>query len=113
MAAQAGECAAESGRFRHWLSVVYGKQDSLGIKTWEAYAEEAGVEDAQRIGDCAMAPDTFPGVQAAERFAERLGLTEVPTILVNEWRLGAPPTPEELDEVIGLVRAGEKLPGGR
>lgn len=112
-AAQASECAEQAGVLRDWLRLVYEKQDSLGIKTWESYADEAGLADAERMRVCALAPDTFSRIHAAMDFAENINFYEVPTVMVNGWKLGRPPTPDELDEVIQLILDGEDPPGAQ
>lgn len=54
-AASAAECAAEIGMLGPWMDAVYGAQDSLGLKSWAAYATSAGIADSMRITECATA----------------------------------------------------------
>jgi thiol-disulfide isomerase/thioredoxin len=52
-AARASNCAAEEGRFDQWADILFRKQDSLGIKSWGAFAFESGITDTLRIAQCA------------------------------------------------------------
>lgn len=111
-AARAAECANAEGRFGEWLEVVYGKQDSLGLKSWGSYAAAAGITDTAAISRCAMDPSPVPRIEAGREYAQRVGATGTPTILVNGWRLPGPPTVRELQRVVDAVRRGEPPFGG-
>lgn len=51
-AARGSECAANPGRFAEYVTAVFRKQDSLGLRTWGAFAEDAGVPDARASDEC-------------------------------------------------------------
>ncbi|HEX6630758.1 MAG TPA: thioredoxin domain-containing protein, partial [Gemmatimonadaceae bacterium] len=106
-AARGAECANAVGKFREWLSVVYQGQDSLGLKSWGAYAASAGIADTAAISRCAADPAPVPRIEAGREFAQRIGATGTPTILVNGWRLPAPPTAGELHRVVDAFKRGK------
>lgn len=48
-AARGAECAARLGQLPRWLDAVFSAQDSLGIKSWGAFAQDAGVQDTAAL----------------------------------------------------------------
>ncbi|PYO86675.1 MAG: hypothetical protein DMD66_12955 [Gemmatimonadetes bacterium] len=66
-AAQGAECAADVDALGKWLDVVFSKQDSLGLKSWGAYAAEAGIRDTARIAECAKRRVAGPRIIRAWR----------------------------------------------
>ncbi|MCA1792213.1 MAG: thioredoxin domain-containing protein [Thioalkalivibrio sp.] len=57
-AAQAGDCALDDSpdALRRWIETVYAGQDSLGLRSWGAYAAAAGIADTAAIANCARTP---------------------------------------------------------
>ncbi len=108
-AAEAAECAGRQGRFVEFLDAVFGRQDSLGLKTWAAYARDAGVPDAVGFQSCVEIPTSIAArIDSGVATAERMRFFGTPTILVNGWRFPAPPSPARLNEVIGDLVAGRE-----
>lgn len=107
-AARGAECAAEQGRFEGYHDALFGKQDSLGLKSWASFAVEAGVEDTSAFAKCLS---TFPTsgtlIDKGLQVAEKLNVNGTPTLLVNGWRLQRPPTDSALDAIIAKVIAGD------
>lgn len=52
--AQAVECAGSANALRGFLDIVYQRQDSLGLKTWESFAKEAGIADTNSFRSCVL-----------------------------------------------------------
>ena len=51
-AALAAECAGEQGRFAEMTSLLFARQDSIGVKPWAGFAAEAGVRDGAAFDAC-------------------------------------------------------------
>jgi protein-disulfide isomerase len=107
-AARAAECAAEQEAFAEMHRVLFAKQDSLGLKSWGSYAAEAGVRDTVRLLTCIAEPNGLPRIEAGRAAGEREGVSATPTVIVNQWRLGRPPTEDELALMVADARAGRK-----
>lgn len=103
-AAQAAECAAEQGWFGPFVEVTFAKQDSLGLKPWSSFAEEAKVPDGEAFSQCIARPDTPPLVDSGMAAGRRLGIHATPTVLVNGWRV-ASPSAGELARVVKEISA--------
>lgn len=101
-AARAAECANSQGRFAEMLDTLYAGQSSYGIRPWSAFARAAGVPDSAAFAICMSDTLTVPPiVRAGRTVGEKFAVNGTPTVLVNDWRFGAPPTDAELDEAIG------------
>lgn len=105
-AARAAECAADAGRFEPMVNAVFGKQDSLGLKSWVSYAVDAGVRDTLAFARCVQQSGPVRGVDAGRKAGEQLGVSGTPTILLNGWKYGSPPSEEELETAIKSLLAG-------
>ncbi len=105
--AEAAECAAQQGRFPEYLDALFGRQDSLGLKSWTGYAADAGVPDTLAFLNCLRNPGPLRArIDSGAVTAERLGFFGTPTILANGWRFPAPPSSVRLREVIQDLVAG-------
>jgi protein-disulfide isomerase len=58
-AARAAECAAGQGHFAPMHDLLFTKQDSLGLKSWQSYAQESGVPDTAAFAKC-VSESTVP-----------------------------------------------------
>jgi protein-disulfide isomerase len=105
-AARAAECADRSGRFVPMLSAIYGKQDSIGLKSWGSFALEAGISDSASISTCAWDTSSVHRIEAGKALAEKLGVRGTPTVLVNGW-LFLGPSKDELERAIEAVLSGK------
>lgn len=108
-AARAAECAARAGRFGEMVNAIYDRQDSLGLKPWRAYASDAGITDTAAFSRCVAETTGLQKVEDGVAVGRRIGITGTPTVLVNGWRFGQPPTDAELQRAIDDVRAGRKV----
>lgn len=107
-AARAAECASEQSRFKEFLTAVYRKQDSLGLKSWTGYATDAGVGDLARFERCATNSEIPRRIAAGRTLGEEFGISGTPTIIVNGYRFAYPPTEIQLDETIADILAGRR-----
>jgi protein-disulfide isomerase len=105
-AARGADCAAARGRLAEWVDVTYRKQDSLGIKSWGAFAREAGIADTVAIVRCTGETDVVPKISAGLAYGQKIGVTGTPTVLVNGWLLPSVPTEERLRSAIDSLQRG-------
>lgn len=84
LAAVTSECAARFGRFMQFHDAVMARRDSIGAKTWSAWAEQAGVPDTVAFGECVAETTGSPAIRRDTLAARELGVRATPTILVND-----------------------------
>lgn len=111
-AARGAECARRVGRFSEWVDVVFRNQDSLGLKSWGSFAQDAGIADTSAIAKCAVDPSPVARIQAGVTFGNKINISGTPTVIVDGWRFTQPPTHDELSQLIGTLEKGE-TPHGR
>jgi protein-disulfide isomerase len=96
-AAMASECAAEQGRFHAYHDALFSRQDSIGARTWEAFATDAGLRDLPAFRQCVDSRRHAAAVERDAKIAAELGLEVTPSLIVNgELRVGLP-TEDELE----------------
>jgi len=99
----AAECADRQGRFYETMKTLYAMPDSFGVRSWESYAEEAGVPDINSFTECIALPaDSFPRIASGREVGERAGVRGTPTIWVNGHRFGG-------RDLEALRKRGEEL----
>lgn len=99
-AARAAECANQRGRFASFIDVVFAKQDSLGIKSWGSYAQEAGVRDTAVVSACARGADAVDRIEAGRALGMRWEIQSTPTVIINGQRYSTQPSGGEVDSLI-------------
>jgi protein-disulfide isomerase len=97
----AAECAAGAGKFREYTAALFKHQDSLGLKSWNSFATDAGISDTLEFGRCVRRP-TSASIRLAVAVADSLEFRSTPTVIINGWRYYAPPT--ELDSLVKAFR---------
>jgi protein-disulfide isomerase len=90
-AARGAECAGQQGRFYEFVDAVYGRQDSLGLKPWPAFARQAGVRDLRAFSECMRDTQPRPRIERGLSAGERFQVKGTPTVIVNGWRFPVPP----------------------
>lgn len=105
-AAQAVECADARGRVSELVDLVYTKQDSIGMKSWGSYAQDAGIKDTAAFRQCALNPTMAKRIEAGKGLADRMHINGTPTVFVNGWRYGRAPGREELEQIVRTVLKG-------
>lgn len=106
-AAHAVECAHSIGQGHEFVRVLFEKQDSLGLKSWESYGIEAGIADMPKLKQCLDHSAPPVRIDAGVRLGERLGVSSTPTLLVNGWMLnGGSWSVARLEALIDGLRTG-------
>jgi len=106
ISARAAECADEQGRFEQMHDLLFKNQRTIGIKRWTEFAEEAAIADIAAFETCFERTDPLPRVQAGKALAETFEVRGTPTLIINGWKLGRPPSVEELERSVQAVLAG-------
>lgn len=79
----AAECAAAFGRFDEFVKLVYRQQDSIGVKPWNKYASDAGIDNQKAFVQCLDSARAASIVDTDIEMANRLGFSGTPTTIVN------------------------------
>jgi protein-disulfide isomerase len=90
-AARAAECADKQNRFAQFASLLYSKQDSLGLKPWLSFAHEAGVRDIASFTACVTSTAAIARIERGLQIGGELNVTGTPTVLINGWRYSSFP----------------------
>lgn len=103
-AAVALECADEQKRTESFLDLVYSKQDSIGLIAWDDFAQEAGIANLQKFGECRRRP-RHDRIDAGRRWGTSISLQATPTIIVNGVRFGGLPDSATFFGVVDSIAA--------
>jgi protein-disulfide isomerase len=104
-AAVAAECANSQKRFDAFAHLLYQKADSFGLKSWESYAQEAGVGDSALFTRCLADTALVPRVERGLNLARELDIPGTPTVVLNGWKYSRPPTDSLLRRAIDSILA--------
>jgi protein-disulfide isomerase len=108
-AARATECARQGDRFDEMVDALFSGQDSLGLKSWVSFARDAGVTDTAAFSRCVAIATPLATIENGIQFAERIGITGTPTVLVDGWRLSVSPSERVLTDIVTRLKSGESL----
>jgi protein-disulfide isomerase len=106
-AARVAECASEQGRFEAMYDQLFEGQASLGLKPWSDYATAAGVPDLEKFDACIKKSDPIRRVEEGKELGAQIDVQGTPTLVINGWKLGRPPTEDELDGMVKKILAGK------
>jgi protein-disulfide isomerase len=106
IAAVAVECADDQGAFEQFFALLFQKQDSIGLKDWDAFAAEAGVADIDEFANCRQTNSTFPRIDYGRAFGESIGVRGTPTVVINGWKMPRVPQLNDLRASVRAVLAG-------
>ena len=106
-AARVAECAGEQGRFEPMYDLLFEQQESFGLKPWGDFATEAGVPDGAAFEACIKSTEPLARVTEGKALGNQLDVRGTPTIVINGWKLGRPPSEQELDAMVKAVLAGK------
>lgn len=106
-AARVAECAGDQGRFEAMYDLLFEQQDQFGLKPWSEFATEAGVPDSTAFETCVKRTDPIPRVAEGKALGKLLDVQGTPTIVINGWKLGRPPSLEEMDHMVKAILAGK------
>lgn len=88
------------------MDVLYDNQDSLGLKSWRAIAQEIDANEADWLAHCASQEGIPKRIEAGRLIGEQLRIDGTPTVFVNGWRFPGAPSKTEFDRVIDALIAG-------
>jgi protein-disulfide isomerase len=106
-AARVAECASEQGRFEAMYDQLFDGQESFGLKPWAEYATAADVPDLTAFDVCIKRTGPVSRIEEDTQLGKKLDIRATPTLIVNGWMLGQPPTAEELDAMVKAILAGK------
>jgi protein-disulfide isomerase len=99
MAAEAGFCAHDQGRFWEYHDVLYQNAPALKADNLKQYAAELGL-DSEEFNQCLDSGKHTATVEIELQEALGFGFRGVPSFLVNGQRLIGPPSFEQLSVII-------------
>jgi protein-disulfide isomerase len=105
-AARVAECAGDQGRFETMHDLLFEQQDKFGLKPWSEFASEAGVTDSAAFDACTKRTDPIPRVTEGKALGNQLDVQGTPTVVINGWKLGRPPTLDEMDHMVKAILTG-------
>ena len=85
-AGRAAECAFSQGKFVSMADLLFDKQDSLGLKSWSSFAEEARIADLIQFARCVADTSRVARIEAGLQAGRSLGVNATPTVIVNGRR---------------------------
>lgn len=112
-AARVAECANDQGRFEAMYDQLFEWQDQFGLKSWDDYASAVGVPDMAAFDACIKKTDPIPRVEEGKALGAKLDVQGTPTIIINGWKLGHPPSEAELDQMVQRMLAGKQPVDGK
>jgi protein-disulfide isomerase len=112
-AARVAECAGEQGRFEAMYDQLFDGQDQFGLKPWDEYATAAVVPDVPAFDACIKKTDPIARVEEGKALGAKLDVKGTPTIIINGWMLGRPPSEAELNQMVQRVLAGKSPVDGK
>lgn len=104
-AARAAECANDQHRFDEFVTLLYRQQDSLGLKPWRSFANDAKIADLAAFERCASSSDEPSRLSQGRALGRRLQISGTPTVFVNRIRFPGTPTEQELRAVVDSLRS--------
>jgi protein-disulfide isomerase len=110
-AARVAECAGDQGRFEAMYDLLFEQQEKFGLKPWSEFATEAGVTDNAAFEACIKRTDPILRITEGRALGNQLDVQGTPTVVINGWKLGRPPTPDELDHMVKAILAGKSPVG--
>jgi protein-disulfide isomerase len=112
-AARVAACAGDQGKFDAIYDKLFEEQDQFGLKPWSDYAAAAHVPDMATFDTCIRKTDPIPRLEEGKDLGAKLDVQGTPTVIINGWKLGHPPSADELDKMIQRVLAGKQPIDGK
>jgi len=112
-ASEAGQCAAEQGKFWEMHDKMFANQQKLQPDSLKAFAKEIGL-DAPTFASCLDSGKTAAKVAADMAQGTKHGVTGTPTFFINGRYLSGAQSIDKFAEIIDdeLSRAQERRPQG-
>jgi protein-disulfide isomerase len=99
-AAIASQCAAAFGAFQPYHDLLYAEGQSIGTKSWLAWAGSVGIRDSSLFLDCMKGPVASQAVVRDTLSAARLGVHGTPTFLINGPLMSGFLDPKHLNDFV-------------
>jgi len=108
VAAQAGNCAREQGKFWEYHDQLFANQSALQPENLKKYAAAVGL-DAAKFNECLDSSKYESRVQDSIGIGTRLGINSTPTVYVNGRMVNGAQPLEEFTQIIDeeLARGGK------
>jgi protein-disulfide isomerase len=83
-AAIASECAHQQGRIVEFRKVAFSRQAEIGIREWEWFAQEAGVDDLSAFNECMKDDGPADAVREDVQLGNTIGVPATPAFVVRD-----------------------------
>lgn len=97
-AAAASECAAVQDRFAAFTQVLFDRQDSIGVTSWESLALAAGVPDTATFRRCRDEQWVKDRIDEDVAAGTLIGVNGTPTLVVRDEMVTAALSIEDLEK---------------
>lgn len=105
------ECARTEDRLYEMLSVIFERQDSLGLLPWEEYAKRSGMTSVSAFRDCMRNQSGLSaGVDSGLAVGREIGVRGTPAFVLNGIHFVRPPTARELRTAVRRVLENKGMP---
>ena len=116
LAARAGRCAGEQGKFWEFHDVIYGQQPNWSAEAdpsdlFVEYGVRAGADEG-RFEECLRSDRYAKEVSESMELGKSLGVGGTPTLIVNGRRLATTPNFADLKKMVDEAIAGTPAAGG-
>lgn len=98
-AASTAECAARLGQFRLMQSLLYRKQDSIGMISWRGFARRANLDSA-RFERCMADSSIVASINRDMAEGDRLNIPGTPAFLINDSLYSGLHAGRQLDSIV-------------
>lgn len=105
-AQRAAECAHIQGKFEAIRSILFEKHHAFGSILWTDFAVQVGIEDINQFDACVNDTEPLERIERGKKLADKFGVQGTPTILINGWKVSAPPSAESFDKIVKNVING-------
>jgi len=107
-AARAAECAFSEDRFDEFVTAIFAKQDSMGVKPWTSFASDVRIDNVKRFSKCVSDTITIDRIERGLALGALIELKGTPTVIVNGWRFPVTPPDTQFRRVVGDLLAGKE-----
>jgi protein-disulfide isomerase len=108
-AATTAECAAQLGQFRLMQSLLYRKQDSIGMISWRGFARRANLDSA-KFEKCMADSSIVATINQDMAEGDRLNIPGTPAFLINDSLYSGIHAGRQLDSIV--MRAARRSRNG-
>lgn len=107
-AAAAAECAGRQGKFQEYADLLFKEQDSIGVTSWQTFAQRVGVPDTVMFHTCQSEKDVQDIIATDLAAGDRIGITGTPTIVIRNERVSVVLPLDSLEKWVRRVQASGK-----